>query len=311
MTLILAHVARYGVIHVSDRLVTERGTARPFDAFSNKALLYLCADAIVAIGYTGLAYIGDSPTDVWIANQLVGKQLQEYSGFGQPMQTERRTIVSAVEMLRSQLESEMRRTPTLEFGLLITGWKWAQRRKPKYPDPFVAVVEWDGDHMITETLPRYWWYERGRDEVLARIPTSNMGHAQAVQVMKRVNRCSDDVSIRNILVETVRSISTENASVGADCMSIMLPPPHLHLAEIEFIVGSSDPFHEVYSPWVITPGYVHMPSILFGGWEVHCGPWTIYLKDVVRGFAAWAKQARPKRPRLSGRYSRQGNADSS
>jgi hypothetical protein len=68
MTLIVAHVARYGVIHVSDRLLTERGTARPLDAFSNKALLYLCADAIVAIGYTGLAYIGDSPADVWIAN---------------------------------------------------------------------------------------------------------------------------------------------------------------------------------------------------------------------------------------------------
>ena len=129
MTLIVAHVARYGVIHVSDRLLTERGTARPFDASSNKALLYLCADAIVAIGYTGFAYIGDSPADVWIANQLVGRQLQEHRGFGQPIHTERRNIVLAVEMLRSRLESEMRRTPTPEFGLLITGWKWAQRRK--------------------------------------------------------------------------------------------------------------------------------------------------------------------------------------
>lgn len=265
MTLILAHVARYGVIHVSDRLLTERGTARPFDAFSNKALLYLCADAIVAIGYTGLAYIGDSPADVWLANQLVGKQLQDHHGFGQPMYTELRNIVLAVEMLRSRLEAEMRRTPKPEFGLLITGWKWGQRRKPKRPEPFVAVVQWAGDHMITETLPRYWWYERGRDEVLACIPAPNIGHVRAEQVMKSVSRCSDDVSIRNILVETVRSMSTGNTTVGADCMSIMLPPPQLLRAEIEFIVGSPDLFHEVYSPWVITPGYVHRPSILFGG----------------------------------------------
>jgi hypothetical protein len=152
--------------------------------------------------------------------------------------------------------------------------------------------------MITKTLPRYWWHERGRDEVLACIPASNIGHAQAEQVMKRVTRCSDDVGIRNILVDTVRSMSTQNATVGADCMSIMLPPPHLLRGEIEFIVGSSDFSNEaVYSPWVITPGYVHMPSILFGAWEVHSGPWTIYLKDVMRGFAASAKQIRPKRPR--------------
>ncbi len=31
MTLILAHAARYGVIHVSDRLLTERRTGLPFD----------------------------------------------------------------------------------------------------------------------------------------------------------------------------------------------------------------------------------------------------------------------------------------
>lgn len=298
MTLILAYVARYGVIHVSDRLLTERGTTRPFDAFSNKALLYLCADAIVAIGYTGLAYIGDSPADVWIASQLIGKRLQEYEGFGEPMRTERRNIVSAIEMLRSRLESEMRHTRTPEFELLITGWKWPQRRKPKRPEPFIAVVQWAVDHMIMETLPRYWWYERGRDEVLTCIPASNMGRVQAEQVMKRVTLCSDDVSIRNILVETIRSMSTVNTIIGADCMSIMLPPPQLLRAEIEFIAGSSDlSSGPVYSPWVITPGYVHKPSILFGGWEVHCGPWTIYLKDVMRGFAAWAKQIRPNRPR--------------
>jgi hypothetical protein len=72
----------------------------PFDSSSNKALLYLCADAIVAIGYTGLAYLGDFPTDVWIANLLIGKQVPEHQGFGQPMQTERRNIVSAVELRR-------------------------------------------------------------------------------------------------------------------------------------------------------------------------------------------------------------------
>src|SRR5215475_6489901 len=156
--------------------------------------------------------------------------------------------------------------------------------------------------MRTITLPRYWSYKRGRDEVLARIPTSNLAYAQAEEVMKKLNRCSDSVSMRNILVETVRSIGTKNATVGADCMSIMLPEPHLLRADIEFIIGSSGDSQggPVYSPWVITPEYVHEPSVLFGGWEIHSGPWTIYLKDVFRGFAAWANQTRPKRPRSRG-----------
>ena len=297
MTLILSHVARYGVIHVSDRLLTLRGTNASFDAHSNKALLYLCTDAIVAIGYTGIAYVGDSPADVWIAHQLIGKEFEEPSHFGLPLQSEPRNIVSAVELLRTRLESEMRRTSAAEFGILVTGWKWPQRKKPKRAEPFVATVRWNGDHMATETLPRYWRYVRGRDELLACIP-ANIEHHRAEEVMKSLNQCSDSVSMRNILIETIRSISGENATVGPDCMSIMLTPPNLLLAEIEFVFSGSGLSHgEVYAPWVITPGYVHAPSILFGGWEIHDGPWTIYLKDDVRGFAPWAIQKRPKRPR--------------
>ena len=299
MTLILAHAAPYGVIHVSDRLITELGTRQPFDASSNKALLYICSDAIVAIGYTGLAYIGESPTDSWIASQLAGKPIPKHKGFGQAMQCERRNIVSAIEMLRSRFEPEIRRSRTSEFGLLIAGWKWGLRRRPQRLRPFMVVVAWDGKKMNSTPLPRYWSYKRGRDEALARIPRSNMAYAQAEEVMKKVNRCSDSVSMRNIPVETIRSISTKNATVGADCMSIMLPEPQLLRADIEFIMGSSGDSDggPVYSPWVIAPDYVHEPSVLFGGWEIHSGPWTIYFKDVFRGFAARAEQARPKRPR--------------
>lgn len=52
-----------------------------------------------------------------------------------------------------------------------------------------------------------------------------------------MTQCADDVSVRNVVVETVRSMSSENATVDADCMSIMLPPPELCRAEIAFIVG--------------------------------------------------------------------------
>lgn len=107
MTLLLAHAARYEAIHVSDRLLTLASPTRPFDQFSNKAVLYLCTDAIIALVYTGVAYIGNRPTDDWIAQQLTGNQLPEHETFGLPMTVEHRDIGSAIEILRSHLDSDL------------------------------------------------------------------------------------------------------------------------------------------------------------------------------------------------------------
>jgi len=297
MTLLLAHAARYGAIHVSDRLLTLASPTRPFDQFSNKAVLYLCTDAIIALAYTGVAYIGNRPTDDWIAQQLIGNQLPEHETFGLPMTVEHRDIGSAIEILRSHLDSDLPRHETRKVEVLISGWKWGQRSKGRRPEPFVAALLWNGERMVTHIPPRYWWFKRGRDEALGALPVSNMSRLRLEELMKRVTRCSDDIGIRDVLVEATRAVSAENAMVGEDCMSIMIPPPHLRRVEIEFISGGrNSPHGEVYSPWVITPNYVHRPSVLFGGWEIHSADWTFYLKDDVRGFAAWAKQTRPKWP---------------
>lgn len=72
MTLILTHLsAGYPyALQVTDRLVTKGGS--PFDPLANKNIVYVARNAIVSIAYTGLAYIDGIPTDVWIAERLVG-----------------------------------------------------------------------------------------------------------------------------------------------------------------------------------------------------------------------------------------------
>src|SRR5215216_6024666 len=68
MTLVLslANSRRY-VLQVSDRLLTLTGGGQEFDPMSNKSLVYFARDALVVIGYSGLAYIDRTSTDEWIA----------------------------------------------------------------------------------------------------------------------------------------------------------------------------------------------------------------------------------------------------
>ena len=88
MTLILGLLSRWGAVHVSDRLVTERVTSaagtssyRGFDAFSNKTVVLRGRDALVTLGYSGRAYLDDLPTDTWIAQTLLGTSLAGRSMF--------------------------------------------------------------------------------------------------------------------------------------------------------------------------------------------------------------------------------------
>jgi len=75
MTLILTRASRDYVLQVADRLVTLPG-GQPFDAMSNKTVLYCARNGVVTMGYTGLAYLGGIPTDQWIVQTLIGSTLE-------------------------------------------------------------------------------------------------------------------------------------------------------------------------------------------------------------------------------------------
>jgi hypothetical protein len=73
MTLILELFERTCIIHAGDRLVTVAG--RPYDETANKSVIFQARDSRVVLGYTGAAYVGDFPTDEWIAYQLTHTDL--------------------------------------------------------------------------------------------------------------------------------------------------------------------------------------------------------------------------------------------
>jgi hypothetical protein len=69
VTLILTMANRAYVLQVADRLVTRdvgKPRREPVDPLANKCVIYVATDALIAISYTGVAFmLGNPPTSGW------------------------------------------------------------------------------------------------------------------------------------------------------------------------------------------------------------------------------------------------------
>jgi len=209
MTQIISHLAANHICQVSDFLVsvrTSRSGLDPHDRAFSKSILYLAKDALVAVGFTGMAYINDIPTDEWIASILAGQSLRASDGRGfgtQIRSTAGRSfyptnwldIGLAVKRLQDNLAmvfADLRRrreTTALKAGLVISivGWQWKWRwhrggdATLLRSSPIACTLFYDQDlHGISlERLSRYWGWERGTTQAIAvpKLPSSARARA--------------------------------------------------------------------------------------------------------------------------------------
>src|SRR5262245_61154483 len=94
MTLHIATAQARFALLVSDREVSQANAhqVKSYDSHANKSLLCLAPGGIMAIGYTGLAYVGRIPTDQWIAEVLAkapAGSLSEIEGWRPAFSTRR------------------------------------------------------------------------------------------------------------------------------------------------------------------------------------------------------------------------------
>ena len=98
---------------------------RTFDPNSNKQVLFLVPDGLLGIGYSGSAFISNTNTDRWIAEQLSGCQLKAGIDFVRECGPEPLTIDGALETLQRRLvEAKGDLTPEqadLHIKLVMTG----------------------------------------------------------------------------------------------------------------------------------------------------------------------------------------------
>jgi hypothetical protein len=278
------------VLQVSDRLVT-RGTD-VYDPLANKSLLYYAKNALVAVSYTGLAYLDGVPTDQWIAEQLVGRSLRDRGTMGyydiQPLE-----IGQAMNLLCDRLSRVFSniRSPTFPTNIVVAGWKWKRGRSL----PLLATirqVSTSGDFVVEYLLSRYWLYERAPDGshrlCLAAAPPTNIHRAELQCAMGRLKSGTPE-SFAQALASTIRRVSTRLSVVGPHCMSIFLPPPTQDSVRIRFLPltvhsvathysEQTEILPVAYSPWIIGHRLVVSPAIMAGGETlVDLGPIRVSL----------------------------------
>lgn len=318
MTLIMTEVSRLFVLHVADRLVTR--DRRPFDRTANKTVVYRARDGIVAMSYTGPAYIAGLPSDQYIAEFLSGHPFRpgERIGFmvSGPIAAPWLHLGPMLEAIRERISVEfatarMAHARTMNFELLVTGWQWYRRKRPR---PVYAGIE-----KPAGMAQAHIWRGRrhfGRDFALAVTPEGQLAEKDYLDTNDALRKAfwrADEAEAA--LVDRIRSAAARPGSnVGPHCMSILLFQPNMRRVRIRFLspdstqlaltgrdgaVASTLP--AAFSPWVIGPRGTLAPAILSGTITAQVEGFDIVIEapeptgGTVRG--AMGGVSRPPEPR--------------
>jgi hypothetical protein len=301
MTLILTRASQKYVLQVTDRLVTEKKSRKPFEEVANKNILYCARNGIATIGYTGHAIIGGVTTDQWIVEKMTGVSFSRnrklpairnvtfpWIDIGQCLRILKEKLDNAQEDIHPSLKKDWIAST---FDVSVAGWQWDKKGRSK---PFMASCskpENSGSFELTY-IPRTD-LTRGKFNLCA---------APAVNISKsRLRKLKDDISSRSIdeterlMVETIREISTQVPEVGPNCMSIFISPPSVGRVRTRYVpVTSTNAIAATetgelhltvaFSPWVIGQNVIVAPSLISGhGISVPLGqcPYNIDLEAPV------------------------------
>jgi hypothetical protein len=280
MTLILsAH--RGGIaVQVSDRLtsVTDRfGRSRPWDHTWNKTVLLLARDAVVAISFSGLAYLDERPTDQWLTETLWGERINVGGhgllavGRGQvgPLR-------SCLRLLSARLEQELMILPrdarAVGVHLSITGWRFSHGQVERV----ALAVRTMLDGRI-EFLRRC----RARSPEEARLvrvcadPPGWLGGDDVLRVERTLVRAQTVRELEEALIAELRAVARRSGDrIGEDCMLIRIPrsPTRIGVRFAPVVplrgrVSAGKLSAELgigYFPCVVAPGAAQLASRLGG-----------------------------------------------
>jgi hypothetical protein len=282
MTLIISKTSRNFVLQVTDRLVTERieslKTFKSFDPLANKNIIFCALNGILSFAYTGHAYIGNNPTDQWLAEKLIGKKLKDNLPFvecgaikicyiGPALQT----LIEALNRAYAEDIEHKFKKDWLEkrFDLCFEGYVWNKKRRfrPFNGDIFKST---NSEKFYIRYSDRHWYSEA----IITGAPAANVSQEQLEKLTKALRNKEPDET-ESIISEFIQDISTNNLTVGSDCISILIPSPseaHLKSVRVRFIPKSEhlaykpqiseDQIKIAYSPWVIGPRMVCPPAML-------------------------------------------------
>ena len=260
MTLILGSISRGGIVQVTDRLLTI-GDAE-FDLRANKNLIYVTPDVRLAISYTGLAYLDDTPTDEWIARQIWGQEflrelapgIPELQYTGRPVAIYRSRELAdklAHEITRAYERLTRRRDIDLPLSVVIVG-----REHQQYGAVYAHI------HKPPGVQPTTVHWELVKHASLYAVPESNFPQKAHDELDRALQGVANIGDLERVLVNSVKTVARTNKRVGANCVAIHIPRPgsapfvrvryYGHPGSMRSHMAGAPPFVSAwYGPWVV------------------------------------------------------------
>ncbi|MEO8457044.1 MAG: hypothetical protein ABI559_04460 [Chloroflexota bacterium] len=287
MTFILSLLTQRAVLQVSDRVVTWG--SQEFDAEANKVIVYLARNAVVAIAYSGKAYIDGVTTDHWIAEQISDTALD--LEFGMRIGPRRRIpedLGASIERLKHRATREYSKRGSVEpLEITCAGFQWKTRRLASPIRPVFATIQnstaFPGGFQIAWN-DRHHFYplkndvrQRGTQFALSQTPMGWMDNQEGQILLNSVIAAPtiDDVEAR--MVDAVRDVARKsNGQVGPNCMSVLISNTDgltvrvRYLPTVQYHATLRHSFGEMaypaaFTPWLISPGLVQQPHVIIGG----------------------------------------------
>ena len=295
MTLIVTRTSCCYALMVTDRKVTKNGTE--YDPDANKNLLFSARNAVIAIGYTGMAYIGTIPTDQWIAQTLTDLTFPEgRHGKGsipakmtfdyeeQYIYLHVRNLMDRLNEVRPLIIKKYRRGWSANsFDLLMTGFEWNH----DMVRPFFRVLSKPpgSDKFELSDFDRHIYLPQGKRYPVRMYaaPAQNLSTDELGNIHSRLDSVWGDGHgttndradhAMSLIAETIQDMSERLNVVGPDIMSILIPHPRMPNPTIWICYiparrnqgvlvagGKQTPVPIAFSPWVVRPRHIQPPCV--------------------------------------------------
>lgn len=284
MTLTLTATSWPFAVQVTDRLLTTRGKA--FDRDANKNIVFHGLDGIIAIAYSGTAYIRGKPTDQWIVETITGEDLgppDKLSTVYTISEKRLPRVGHAIRLVGEAFNVECDRRPGKvgreRFELYAVGYQ-ATHNSWTWFRPFTGGFARDpGDSAVTYFAGRRWFRHPFFQQGVSPAPNVSFFDFAELQSATRDSESALDVAEK--YVQSIQAAATRTPVIGSDCLSVEIDYPSLGKPEvrIRFHPGVDrkieTPRRRVpqpsnalaFSPWVIGPSMMLAPAIISAeGW---------------------------------------------
>jgi hypothetical protein len=197
-------------------------------------VVFAARDAVVIISFTGVAYIGDTPTDRWIAQTLVGRTIEDCS-LGEPwtfqgwkQESPWHSLGIALKGLQEKMSQALRNQQNPGLKLVILGWQFYGSKRAR---PLAMTVTWKpGSTSYTvDSMPRHI----GQKAYLTVEPPGTLTQPEQNALLETMDGKTAD-GVEADMVAALRRVAGRSRFVGPDCVCVSFTHPSRGLGRVRY-----------------------------------------------------------------------------